>query len=650
MEFRVKVNGVLLRRVWSWGTVSRVKDELKRMGFRWDGENSMWIGELTKASDLEKFRDLLRLTAREYEQVVKPLLELSVVVKDVPSDLKECAIGNRVNLLCVAKSIAANGQVAAGSLEEYVDAVVRKALETVGAGNDKLAEAVKRELLSDESIRRAYRSIEWRLAIIENGRVTLNFLAKGLIKSLREIRVPYNTVDKEGNINRYEIPVIGKDDVYRDGDKWVIRFPIFEKDTIVKLLRSLGYAVKEAEWRSRRISVPKDDVSLLGFQKDALDSWVKNGYRGTVVVPTGGGKTFIALKAIATVKAPTIVLVVTEELMNQWHERIRRMLGIDAGRLGGGFNEIKDVTIAIYNSAVKYIEDIRDRFDLAIFDECHHVPAETFKNVAFKLTAPYRLALSATPTRKDGNEELIFLTSGGVVFKATYLDMVKAKLVVPIRHFRIYVKLNENELKEYRSTSDDNPIMLRNVAAKASAKVQVAVELAKLEHELGSKVIVFTQYIEQAEQIFEELKKDLGAKVALITSKVSDRDIIFERFKEGNVKVLVATTVLDEGVDVPDADVAIVVSGTGSPRQMIQRIGRVVRYTEGKVEARVYEIVSKGTIEEALSNERHPDDEVYEKECRKYDEKDLRLLMNRIRNIVNSYRSQGSMLRYIKTK
>ncbi|MGC9226035.1 DEAD/DEAH box helicase [Caldivirga sp.] len=649
VEFKVNVNGVLIKRQWNWGTIVKVKDELKRMGFRWDSANTTWVGKTSRINDLEKLRELLRLSAGEYELLIKPLLKASVRVPRVPEELKQCAMGNRVNVPCVAKLIMEDEYVEADSFEDYVTKLVGKAMDRLGVKDDNTVEEAVKILLNDHSLRETYgRRVEWRLAIVDNGKATLNFLAKGLLKSLREIRVPYNTVDKQGNLNRYEIPVIGRDDVYRDGDKWVIRFPVFEKQTIESLLRKLGYVIKEVEWKPRLIIVPKDNVNLLDFQRNALEAWVKNGYKGTVVIPTGGGKTFIALKAIATVKVPTIILVVTEELMNQWHDRIRRMLGVEAGRLGGGFNEIKDVTVAIYNSAVKYISDIRDRFDLAVFDECHHVPAETFKNVAFKLTAPYRLALSATPTRKDGNEELIYLTSGGVVHKATYLDMVHAGLVVPIRHFRIYVKLSEDEAKKYKSIGEDNAIMLRNTAAQAKAKIPVAVQLTKLEYSLGSKVIVFTQYIEQAEEIYEELKKEIGVKVALITSKTSNRDEIFERFRLGNVKVLVTTTVLDEGIDVPDADVAIVVSGTGSPRQMIQRVGRVVRQTEGKVEARVYEIVARGTIEEALSNERHPDDEVYEKECRKYDEKDLNLLLNRVKAIVGKLKEQGSMLRYVK--
>ncbi len=816
-EFKVKVNGVLIRRQWPWSRISRVKDELKRMGFRWNPEESTWIGSVERPKALNELKELLGLTSKEFESIAKPLLKASIKVPNPQPNLRDCMIGNNAYIPCVAKAIAEQYFEPAGDFNEYLRNLIGKVKESLGVDDPQAFNEALKILELDRALREFYeRRIEWRIAELGNGIVRLNFLARGLIKSLRDIRIPYNIVDKEGNIKTYEIPVIGKDDVYKEGDKWVIRFPVFERDNVAKLLRSLGYVVREVPWSPRSIKIPYDKVALLNFQERALEAWVKNGYRGTVVIPTGGGKTFIALKAIAKVKVPTVILVVTEELMNQWYERLRRLLGIDAGRLGGGFDDVKDVTVAIYNSAVKRINDIRDRFDLAVFDEClpynsliitdrgplpigdivegrlpvrvlthrgrfmrvvkyfkiplvkrlvkviheggelvatedhliltdggwkpaallkrgdiiyfhsgqsaqgqlaghveasvgaggqaliqvpegavfrpvhvldvvalnedssgsshtyvydleveedhsfvadgvvvhncHHVPAETFKNVAFKLTAPYRLALSATPTRKDGNETLIYETSGGIVYKASYVDMIHEGLVVPVRHYRIYTKLSDEEVKEYRSISDDNPIKLRNVAAQAKSKIPIAVKIAEFEESMGSKVLLFTQYIEQAEAIYEELKARLGAKVALVTSKTSNRDEIFERFRLGHIKVLVTTTVLDEGVDVPDADVAIIVSGTGSQRQMVQRIGRVVRKTEGKYEARVYEIVAKGTIEEALSSERHANDEVYEKECRKVDEKDLDNLLNRVKSILSRFKGQERVTKYMDEK
>ncbi len=153
----------------------------------------------------------------------------------------------------------------------------------------------------------------------------------------------------------------------------------------------------------------------------------------------------------------------------------------------------------------------------------------------------------------------------------------------------------------------------------------------KAEVGIGSKIIVFTQFIRQAEELYKVLKEELGPIVALITSKTSDRDSIFKAFARGGVyKVIVATTVLDEGIDVPDADVAIILSGTGSQRQMIQRVGRVVRASDGKVEARVYEVITRNTIEEALSEERHVKGEVLEVECRRYLADEVRRLISHV--------------------
>jgi superfamily II DNA or RNA helicase len=350
--------------------------------------------------------------------------------------------------------------------------------------------------------------------------------------------------------------------------------------------------------------------------------------RGTVIIPTGGGKTFVGLEAMRRAGTSALVLVVTKELAAQWVERIRKYLGISPGVLGGGSREVRDVTVAIYNSAVKYIDELVGRFGLVVFDEAHHVPAETFKEVALSLDSPFRLALSATPEREDKNEHLIYEAVGPPVYRASYRSMIEAGLVVPVEHYRVYVRMSKEEEKNYASLPNDNAIVLRNAAAKAGAKIPVAVRIVAREVALGSKVLVFTQFIDQAEELYRRLR-EAGIAAELITSEEGNREAAFRRFSAGVSKVVVTTTVLDEGVDVPDAEVAVVVSGTGSRRQMIQRVGRVVRATSGKRAARVYELVARGTIEEALSEARHFDEVVEEVVCKRVTEADLESLLGR---------------------
>jgi DNA repair helicase RAD25 len=169
---------------------------------------------------------------------------------------------------------------------------------------------------------------------------------------------------------------------------------------------------------------------------------------------------------------------------------------------------------------------------------------------------------------------------------------------------------------------------LRNVAAKSTRKIPVAVRIVTREVALGSKVLVFTQFIDQAEELYKRLR-EAGVAAELITSEEGNREVALRRFGVGASRAVVTTTVLDEGIDVPDAEVAVIVSGTGSKRQMIQRVGRVVRATPGKRVARVYEIVTRGTIEEALSEARHFDEVAEETVCRRVTESDLESLLRK---------------------
>ena len=634
MKLKVIVNGVEIVRNLSWSEIVNIKDELKKLGFKWNGE--AWIGKTYSISTLVKLKEILNLSNDEVKKILDNYLVnaeggvigIEVLNKSlIPDELKECIIEELDNVYIISISCYLRNFVKkdtkllheVSNFEEYLDKGVecfKELIKNFTVYGDLLTaiENAKLYVLNSSKLRKFFeKRLNWWSVFLKDNYVELNFVRRGLLRDLMQLKIPYYKVDAEGNVHAYEIKLIRRDDVVKLNGKWRIYFPLFIKDKVVEVLRNYGYIVKEIEHEFKKVEIPKDDVKLYDFQIDALNQWFKAGNRGTIVIPTGGGKTFIALKALAKLKVSTIILVTTEELMDQWYNRILRYLGYRPGRLSGKYDELKDVTIITYNTAVKRIDEIRNKFDFVIADECHHVPAETFKEVLFKISSPYRMALSATPTRTDGNEHLIFLACGEIVYKITYRDLIKYGLVVPIRHFKIYVELNENERSEYERAK--NILQMKSIAGKAKMKIDIVKKIVEFEYKLGSKILVFTQYIQQAEDIYREIKNSIK-EVSILTSETKDRDTVFKLFEKGLIKILVTTTVLDEGIDVPDADVAIIVSGTGSPRQMIQRIGRVCRATEGKKEARVYEIITRNTIEEALSKNRHPSGEIFEIECR----------------------------------
>ncbi|MFN3803957.1 MAG: DEAD/DEAH box helicase [Pyrobaculum sp.] len=617
-RFSVVINGVEVTRVWEWDRVVETKERLKRLGFRWNGVS--WV-IVTKSLDVvNKARQLLELSREEY---IKVLSTLGIVAtsSEPPEELKNSvleALGN-VYLLSPVKFLKefvardkAVSQVE--SFEEFVELGVKKLRETL-AGTalgdlERALQEAKAAVVTSRELRELFEKRRaWRAAVVGPNYAKLNFLAAGLLRRLAEFRMRYNVVNREGELEARDIRLVQVVD--RE-----VKFPAFLKPQVVKVLREFGYVPQLAEVEYPRVAYNKS-FTLYPFQVEAVEGWLSHGMRGTVIIPTGGGKTFIGMEAMHRAGVSALVLVTTRELAGQWVSRLRRYLGVSPGLLGGGEKDIRDVTVAIYNSAVKYIDSLLNRFGLVIFDEAHHVPAETFKEVALRIDSPYRLALSATPEREDENEHLIYEAVGPPVYRVTYRAMVDAGLVVPVEHYRIYVDLTEVEAAAYSSLPEDNAILLRNAAAKAVNKIPTAVRIVAREVEAGSKVLIFTQFIDQAEEIHKRLK-EAGIAAELITSEEGGREAAFRRFSSGVSRAVVTTTVLDEGVDVPDADVAVVVSGTGSKRQMIQRVGRVVRASPGKRVAKIYEIVARRTIEEALSEARHFSDVIEEVVCKKF--------------------------------
>lgn len=339
-------------------------------------------------------------------------------------------------------------------------------------------------------------------------------------------------------------------------------------DRVIRVLEREGYSVDINILELPSLDIPIEQrFKLYPYQEVAYRKWLKRK-RGTIAIFTRGGKSFIAMKAIVDLKKPTVIFVTTRELAQTWRSYIEKYLGLTSihiGYLGEGIRKIAPITIAIYNSAVKYMELIKDKFELSIFDECHHVPAKTFKEVALRISALYRMGLSATPKRRDRNEILLYSLAGELLVNIDYSQLLALKVVAPIESFKTYFVKGSKE------------------------KMNILLDILKKHRE--SKTIVYTQLLKTANEIYMRLRNE-GIRASLITGRTTGnkRKRAFKDFIKGIINVIVTTTVLDEGITVPDADVAVIYEGTGEPRQMIQRIGRVLGYLPGKT-AKVYELV-----------------------------------------------------------
>lgn len=381
----------------------------------------------------------------------------------------------------------------------------------------------------------------------------------------------------------------------------------------------------ECTWSS--VSLP-----LRPYQEEALDAWLASGMRGVIVLPTGAGKTMLALAAIAELRCPTLVVVPTLELVDQWSREVRRMLRVDAAEFTGESKEVGCVTVATYSSAYLNAEQLGNRFRLLVFDEAHHLPSEAYRQIAELSAAPWRMGLTATPERPDGLHQLLPELVGPIVYRASPSEL-SGRYLADFEVVRVHVEMPESERKAYeelvkkyerilsrlgvrvRTREDfERLVMLssksleareallslleaRKLAFNAGAKLEKLAEI--LEKHRGDKIIVFTDSNELVRRI------SLRFLIPEITHKTGkeERRAVLEMFRKGEVKAIVTSHVLEEGVDVPDASVAVVISGTGSPREFIQRLGRLLRPKEGK-KAVLYELVTRGTREVYVSRRR----------------------------------------------
>ncbi|MCS7128457.1 MAG: DEAD/DEAH box helicase [Sulfolobales archaeon] len=402
-----------------------------------------------------------------------------------------------------------------------------------------------------------------------------------------------------------------------------------------ELVVSRGYSIIDLDG----LTVEKDlgvklvfSGELRPYQREALNKWIENKFKGIVALPTGSGKTIVALAALAQASKRTLIVTFTKEQMFQWKDMIARFLNVSGGYVGLFYGEdktISQITISTYQSAYKNINVLGKYFSLLIVDECHHLPADKFKAIAIGCIAPYRLGLSATVVREDGRHTELFPLMGGVIYHKSASELSSMGYLAKFKVITVKVRPTKDEVgeyvelrKAYKSIVGDRRFdevlelakkgdakavealrihsRMRMLIAFSKSKIEKAVEIVREELEKGSKIIVFTQFVEQAKKLSQELNAGL-----LIGEMNSDeRKRILSDFKASQSSVLVVTTVGDEGLDIPDANVGVIVSGTGSRRQFIQRLGRLLRPKGGDVEARLYEIVVEGTLDEFVARRR----------------------------------------------
>lgn len=369
-------------------------------------------------------------------------------------------------------------------------------------------------------------------------------------------------------------------------------------------------------------------------QQVALAAW-KAARRGCIVMPTGTGKTEVALSVMAEAAVSTLVVAPVRDLMYQWHRRILGGLGYDAGIIGDNVFRVRPVSCTTYDSACIHMDRLGNRFGLVIFDECHHLPGPVRRDAALMSAAPMRLGLTATPERSDERHADLAWLIGPALYEMPISD-ARGRTLADYEVVRIPVHLSSDEQRRYdrlahevrrymheRRKTDPGftweelcgetattPAARRALKAyyakksiedRAEEKLRVLEDLFRLH--AGEPCLVFAG----SNAMARDVSRRFLIPCLLSHCGKKERLEILNGFAEQLYPAIVANRVLDEGVDLPEAKVAVVIGGLGSTRQAKQRLGRVLRKS-GNARATLYEIVAAGTNEEKRSRRRRSSD------------------------------------------
>ena len=402
------------------------------------------------------------------------------------------------------------------------------------------------------------------------------------------------------------------------------RAPAWRHHELMDAMRVAGVRFSDSVSAVVRPADGWAEIELRPYQEAALCAWELASRRGVVVLPTGGGKTRLAVAAMARSKLATLCLVPTRVLLDQWLRELSASYPHPVGCLGDGVRDVAPLTVATFESAYRHMDRLGNRFDLLVVDEAHHFGAGARDEALEMSTAVARLGLTATPPRKGPASERLAQLVGPTVYELS-VDDLAGRFLASFDSVTLHLQLTPSERATYEGLMSSFRTVyaqFRRLAPEASwedfsraavrttegrrgllalrqARKLLAFTEGKrtalrtlLERHREARTLVFTADNETAYRIAREhlvmpLTCDIGRR---------EREEVLQRFQRGELTALVSARVLNEGLDVPSADLAVIVGGSLGEREHVQRIGRVLRPAPGK-RALVYELVSRQTME-----------------------------------------------------
>ncbi|MEJ2855044.1 MULTISPECIES: DNA repair helicase XPB [unclassified Saccharothrix] len=375
-----------------------------------------------------------------------------------------------------------------------------------------------------------------------------------------------------------------------------------ERGRLKQLLLKIGWPAEDlagyVDGEAHPIDLVEDGWQLRDYQRLAAQAFWAGG-SGVVVLPCGAGKTLVGAAAMAEARATTLILVTNTVAGRQWKRELVARTSLteeEIGEYSGERKEIRPVTIATYQvitrkskGEYKHLElfDSRD-WGLIVYDEVHLLPAPVFRMTA-DLQSRRRLGLTATLVREDGQEGDVFSLIGPKRYDVPWRDIEAQGWIAPADCTEVRVTLTDNERLEYATAEAEERYKLCS-----TARTKLPVVRAILDRHAGEPTLVIGAYLDQ----LETLGQELDAPVIQGSTKNKEREALFDAFRRGELRTLVVSKVANFSIDLPEASVAVQVSGTfGSRQEEAQRLGRLLRPKGDGRQAHFYSVVSRDTLD-----------------------------------------------------